>query len=161
MDSNTRSILIYVNIIILVYVFFFVPFKNKNDSKEFPQKAFQYKLNISDEVRELFISVNQTDWYQIENDIEIFMSQVHDKDVNGYKASLVRLEYRLNEYIFREDDSEKRKKIKIAIDNIMTTLNEIIKRKVYMREDWRPRRGLSIDRSNKVLEHNYNDYYDN
>tara|TARA_B100001250_G_scaffold402885_1_gene416612 strand:+ start:3477 stop:3953 length:477 start_codon:yes stop_codon:yes gene_type:complete len=158
MESNWRDLLMYVNVIILLYVFFFVPFKNQ---REYPQKTYQYNLNINDNVKELFKSIDKMIWYQIENDIEVFMAQVYDTDVNGYKASLVRIEYRLNQYIFRDMESEKRRKIKVEIDNIMTTLNEIVRRRAYMKEDWRPRRGLSIDRSNKVLEHNYNDYYDN
>eukprot|EP00959_Pyramimonas_sp_CCMP1952_P239222 4999316-Pyramimonas_sp.AAC.1 len=85
-------------------------------------------------------------WYQVENDIEIFMSQVYDIDVKGYKASLVRIEHRLNAYIFKEMDLDKKRKIKVEIDNIMTTLNDIVRRRAYVNEDWRPRRGISLDR---------------
>lgn len=158
MESNGRDVLMYINVIILLYVFFFVPFKNQ---REYPQKTYRYNLNISENVKELFKSIDKMIWYQLENDIEVFMAQVYDTNVSGYKASLVRIEYRLNEYIFRDMESEKRRKIKVEIDNLMTTLNEIVRRRAYMKDDWRPRRGLSIDRSNKVLEHNYNDYYDN
>lgn len=152
MDSN---LVIFVNVIVLLFVFFFVPFR-----QDFPQKSFRYNLNINDDVKELFQSIDQMAWYQVENDIEIFMSQVYDIDVKGYKASLVRIEHRLNAYIFKEMDLDKKRKIKVEIDNIMTTLNDIVRRRAYVNEDWRPRRGISLDRSNRVLEHNYNDYYD-
>lgn len=155
MDYN---LLLYVNCIVLLYVFFFVPFRQ---DEAFPQKSFRYNLNLSNDVKELFQSIDKMTWYQIENDIEIFMSQVYDIDVKGYKASLVRIEYRLNAYIFKEMDLDKKRKIKIEIDNIMTTLNDIVRRRAFVNEDWRPRRGISMDRSNRVLEYNYNDYYDN
>ena len=135
------NVIIFINIVFLLYVLFFVPYSPPVLQK---QKFIRFNFMISSDTRDLFTSVDQDLWTKIETDIETLLQDTYeDKNCLDH---LRRIEQNLNRYVLKDIyDLKIRRQIKIEVENILTSLERLLKR---------------TTKQYKVLEHNFSEYFD-
>jgi len=136
------NVIIFINIVFLLYILFFVPFSSPVLQRR--KKPIRYNFMISSDTRDLFTSVDQELWTKIEIDIETLLQDTYeDKNCLNH---LRRIEQNLNRYVLKDIyDLKIRRQLKIEVDNILTSLERLLKR---------------TTKQYKVLEHNFSEYFD-
>lgn len=142
-----KDLIYFVNIILLVYVLVFVPFSTHQENNIATNvNVIKYNLSIDEQVKQVFQNIDYVLWVQIEANIETLLRHVYADDRKKCFIYLKKIEGQLNSYIFKDIyDFKTRKRIKIEIDNLTTTLENLITRK---------------NNKSKVVEYNFNEYFD-
>lgn len=142
-----KDLIYFINIILLVYVFVFVPFSTHQENNIATNvNIIKYNLSIDDQVKQLFQNIDFVSWVQIETNIETLLNHIYSDDKKKCSIYFKKIEEQLNSYIFKDIyDFKTRKRIKVEIDNLTTTLENLITRK---------------HSKSKVVEYNFNEYFD-
>lgn len=142
-----NDLIIFINIIVLTYVLFFVPYKHIEQIQPSTKRVIRYKVNITETAENLFKSVDEMLWSQILLEIDAFLESVYYDNETEYKAYLKSIEHKLSLYVLKDiHDLKKRRTLKVEVDNILFTLRAIVQRDVR-------------NKNMRILESNYDDYY--